>query len=492
MSVPRPDGRTPVPLDRLAALAGVRPGGGWDRIGVSGVTLDSRSVRRGDLYAALPGAVTHGGAFVTAAIGAGAVAVLTEPGVVVPEQVPVLAVDRPRRFVGGLAAEVYGHPAAAMTMIGVTGTNGKTTVTYLLDAALRACGRVTGLIGTIETRLRDEVIASVRTTPEAPDLHALLAVARERGVQAVAMEVSSHALDQHRVDGITYDVGVFTGLSQDHLDYHGTMERYFAAKASLFEPGRCRRAVICVDDAWGRRLARQVRIPVVTYAVGDGDADWRAGEGTADARGSQVPVQGPHGADLLLGVPLPGSFNVANALAALAAGACAGLDVARAAAGVAAAGGPPGRLERVEAGQAFTALVDYAHTPDAVARVLAALRPLTRGRLVVVLGAGGDRDHGKRPAMARAAVAGSDLAVFTSDNPRSEDPMAILGEMTAGLSGRFVVEPDRAAAIALAAAGLESGDTLLVAGKGHETGQESAGVVRPFDDRDVLRRAIAS
>lgn len=481
-----------MPLDRLATLAGVHAGDGWGSVGVTGVTLDSRSVRPGDLYAALPGTVTHGAAFIPSAARAGAVAILTDGSVDTAAGLPVLLSDDPRGVVGFLAAEVYGHPSETMTMLGVTGTNGKTTVTYLIDAALRLAGRVTGVIGTVETRLGGDVLTSVRTTPEATDLHALLAVARERGVDAVAMEVSSHALAQHRVDGVRYDVGVFTGLSQDHLDYHGTMERYFAAKASLFVPSRCRAAVVCLDDDWGKRLAAGVRVPLVTYSTSpDARADWQATEVTADARGSRVRARGPAGEDLPFEVTLPGSFNVANAMAALAALVTIGLDGEQAAAGISSAAGIPGRLEPVVAGQDFVALVDYAHTPDAVERVLAALRPLTTGRLVVVLGAGGDRDAGKRPAMARAAVRGSDLAVFTSDNPRSEDPVAILAQMTDDLLGAFVVEPDRAAAIALAARDLGVGDTLLVAGKGHETGQEVAGVVFPFDDREVLRRTIA-
>lgn len=492
MSVPRPTGRVPVPLDRLARLAGIRPRDDWSSIGVTGVTLDSRSTRPGDLYAALPGAVTHGAGFIPAAVRAGAVAVLSDDSADAPRGLPLLVSEDPRGVVGLLAAEVYGHPSETLTMLGVTGTNGKTTVTYLLDAALRAAGRVTGVIGTVETRLGDEVLDSVRTTPEATDLHALLAVARERGVDVVSMEVSSHALAQHRVDGVTYDVGIFTGLSQEHLDYHGTMERYFAAKASLFEPSRCRAAVVCLDDDWGRRLAADMQVPLVTYSTeGNPRADWQASDVTGDARGSHFLARGPAGENVPVDVGLPGSFNVANALAALTALVSLGLDVDRTAAGISSAAGIPGRLERVDAGQVFAALVDYAHTPDAVERVLAALRPLTVGRLVVVLGAGGDRDPGKRPAMALAAVRGSDLAVLTSDNPRSEDPLAILSQMTAGLTGAFVVEPDRRAAIAVAARGLGLGDTLLVAGKGHETGQEVAGVVHPFDDRDMLRQAIA-
>ena len=491
MSAPRPRGLAPVPLSRLAALAAVPSDPAWAAVPVTGVTLDSRAVRPGDLYAALPGRSTHGAAFVADAAASGAVALLGDAATRTAEGLPLLVSDDPRAVVGRLAAEVYGRPADVLTMVGVTGTNGKTTVTYLLDAALRAAGLRTALIGTVETRLGDEVLASARTTPEATDLHALLAVARQRGVDAVAMEVSSHALVQHRVDGVRFRVGVFTGLSQDHLDFHGTMEQYFAAKATLFEPDRCAGAVVCVDDGWGARLAEQVRVPVVTYGLTAGSADWTAADVRGDARGSRFRARGPGGVDVLVTVAVPGSFNVANALAALAALVAVDLDPGTVAAGISRAAGVPGRLEPIEAGQPFAALVDYAHTPDAVERVLGALRPLTAGRLVVVLGAGGDRDPGKRPAMGRAAVAGSDLAVFTSDNPRSEDPDAILAQLTAGLDGSYVVEPDRATAIALAARGLTAGDTLLVAGKGHETGQEVAGAVHPFDDREVLRRVLA-
>ncbi len=491
MSAPRPRGLPPVSLDRLAVLAGAGVDPAWQAVEVTGVTLDSRSVEPGDLYAALPGTQVHGASFVSAAAAAGAVAVLSDEEATVAG-LPLLACEDPRAVLGELAAEVYGRPADALLMLGVTGTDGKTTLTYLLEAGLAGAQRTTGVIGTVETRLAGEVVASVRTTPEATDLHALLAVARQRGVQAVAMEVSSHALVQHRVDGVRYAAGVFTGLSQDHLDFHGGMDRYFAAKALLFAPARCGTAVICTDGPWGQRLVELVRVPLVTYSVeGDARADWSAAEVVADARGSRFRALGPAGEDVAMSVALPGSFNVANALGALATLVAVGLTPETAAAGIASAAGVPGRLERVEAGQPFTALVDYAHTPDAVARVLGALRPLTPGRLVVVLGAGGDRDAGKRPAMARAAVAGADLAVLTSDNPRSEDPLAILAAMTGGLTGAYVVEPDRRAAIAEAAAGLGRGDTLLVAGKGHETGQEVAGVVHPFDDRAVLREVLA-
>jgi UDP-N-acetylmuramoyl-L-alanyl-D-glutamate--2,6-diaminopimelate ligase len=480
-----------VPLGRLAGLAGVPAQPSWASLEVTGVTLDSRSVQPGDLYAALPGSHVHGASFAPAAAAAGAVAVLSDEPT---GALPTMVCEDPRAVLGELAAEVYGRPADALTMLGVTGTDGKTTLTYLLEAGLAGAGLSTGVIGTVETRLAGDIVPSVRTTPEAPDVHALLAVARERGVQAVAMEVSSHALAQHRVDGVRYAAGVFTGLSQDHLDFHGSMDRYFAAKALLFAPARCSTAVICIDSRWGEALVERVRVPLVTYAL-DAAADWTAIDIQADARGSRFRALGPAGESVLAAVALPGSFNVANALGALATLVAIGLDPEVAAAGIAAATGVPGRLERVEAGQPYAALVDYAHTPDAVSRVLAALRPLTPGRLVIVLGAGGDRDPGKRPAMARAAFEGADTVILTSDNPRSEDPLAILDAMLAGLEGRSaapVVEPDRAAAIRLAATGLGAGDTLLVAGKGHETGQEIAGVVHPFDDRRVLREVMTA
>jgi UDP-N-acetylmuramoyl-L-alanyl-D-glutamate--2,6-diaminopimelate ligase len=460
---------------------------------VTGVSLDSRTICPGDLYAALPGASSHGMDFVDEAASNGAVAVLSDKTAEGRNSLPLLMSDDPRAVAGLVAAEIYGQPSQQLLMLGVTGTNGKTTVSYLLDAGLRATGRTTGVIGTVGTVLADQTLAAVRTTPEATDLHALLAVAVQRGVDAVSMEVSSHALAQHRVDGVRYEAAIFTGLSQDHLDYHGTMDRYFAAKVKLFDPTRCGTAVICLDDEWGDRLVERVRLPHVTYsAVGEPQADWQVNDVVADARGSTFTAYGPAGERVAMSVGLPGMFNVANALGALAALVSVGIDASTAAAGIAVAAGVPGRLERVEAGQPYAALVDYAHTPDAVARVLQALRPLTSGRLVIVLGAGGDRDMGKRPAMGRAAVEGADLAVFTSDNPRSEDPLAILEQITAGLTGVYVVEPDRRAAIALAVRGLGPGDTVVLAGKGHETGQEIAGIVHPFDDRDVLLEAIGA
>ena len=484
---------------------------------VSGMTLDSRGVRPGDLYAALPGGQTHGARFCPAAVQAGAAAVLTdaagrdligERAGPVTSRVPVVVAEQPRRLLGSLAASVYGSPAESMLVVGVTGTQGKTTVTYLLEAALRGAGRVPGVMGTTGTRVAGQPVASRLTTPEAPDLHALLAVMRENSVDACAMEVSSHALVQGRVDGVVFDVAVFLNLGRDHLDFHRDVEDYFAAKATLFTPERARRAVVDVGDGWGRRLAETTTLPVTTCtAAPDLAADWTVADVRSGQRGSEFTVLGPAGRAVRLRLPLPGAFNVRNALAALVALAEAGVDLELAARGLEAAPGVPGRMERVDAGQDFLALVDYAHKPDAVEAVLSALRPATPGRLIVVLGAGGERDAGKRPLMGAVAGRLADLLVITDDNPRGEDPATIRAEVLEGVRGNAGGDPagggagggaevvevgDRAAAIVTAVGAAGSGDTVVVAGKGHETGQEISGEVHPFDDRDVLRAALAA
>ena len=494
---------------------------------VTGVTLDSRSVRPGDLYAALPGFNVHGARFVADAVRAGAVAVLTDAeGRALVEDavargdlkaVPVLVAADPRAVLGEAAATVYGRPSEGLTMIGVTGTNGKTTTAYLVESALRAHGSRTGLIGTVETRIGDDRVESVRTTPEATDLHALLGVMRERGIDACVMEVSSHALELHRVDGVVYDVALFTNLSQDHLDFHPSMEAYFAAKASLFTPERSRAGVVCVDDAWGARLAREARVPVTTLATTGVDGasqavDWTVEEGDA---GAFTLRERATGRGLSLVSHLPGHFNVANtALAALALLAT-GLTGAEVEAAMAVAPAVPGRMEVVAPGGDGTprCVVDFAHTPDAVDAALAALRPSTQGRLIAVLGAGGDRDSGKRPAMGAAAARRADVVVVTDDNPRSEDPATIRAAVAEGARAEVAAGAATASeiidggarssaiaeAVALAAVG--SGDpgeqegrvdTVVVLGKGHEKGQEILGVKHPFDDRDAVRAALAA
>jgi UDP-N-acetylmuramoyl-L-alanyl-D-glutamate--2,6-diaminopimelate ligase len=507
----RPSGLPPRSLADVAHRLGVDVRGAGDRDVsapvVSGVALDSRAVRPGDLYAAPAGARAHGADFAASAAEHGAAACLTdEPGATraLAAGLPTYVVESPRAVLGELSAWVYGEPARDLTLLGVTGTNGKTTTAYLLEAGLRAAGLATGLVGTIETRVAGEALPSVRTTPEAPDLQALLAVMRERGVQAVAMEVSSHALAMGRVDGTTYDVAVFTNLSEDHLDFHADLEDYFGVKAALFTPARSRQGVLNVDDPHGRRLAGLATVPVVTVSPsGDPDADWRVSRAELAPTGSTFRLDGPGGLRLDCGTALVGDFNLANAALAVVALVRAGVEPEVAAAGVASCPGVPGRMERVEAGSSGPlALVDFAHTPDALDRLLRAARGLVAegGRLVVVFGAGGDRDPHKRPAMGAIAVRGADVVVLTSDNPRSEDPLAIVADirhgadeaLAAGAGARLEIEPDRRAAVALAASLAGSGDVLVVAGKGHETGQEIDGVEHPFDDRLVLAEALAA
>ncbi|HEX6919725.1 MAG TPA: UDP-N-acetylmuramoyl-L-alanyl-D-glutamate--2,6-diaminopimelate ligase [Actinomycetes bacterium] len=498
----RPRGVPPRSLAEVAGRLGVAlPEGADGSAVVTGVTHDSRAVQPGDLYAALPGSRAHGAEFAEAVRAAGAVAALTDAA---GEQrlraagLPAYVVASPRAVLGELAAWLYGEPARRLTLVGVTGTNGKTTSTYLLEAGLRAAGRSTGLIGTIETRIGDEVVPSARTTPESTDLQALFAVMAERGVDAVAMEVSSHALAMGRVDGTTYDVAVFTNLTEDHLDFHADLDDYFAAKARLFTPERARVGVVNVDDPYGERLAAQATVPVVTVSPsGRADADWRVAKVELAGDGSTFRLDGPGGVAVDGGTRLPGAFNVENAALSVVALAQAGLDPAVAAAGVASCPGVPGRMERVAAGQDFLAVVDYAHSPDALERLLATARELARGRVIAVVGCGGDRDPHKRPVMGEIVARAADVAILTNDNPRSEDPLAILAAMKDGAvraepRGRVEVVPDRRAAIEKAVGLAESGDVVVVAGKGHEQGQEVAGVVHPFDDRAVLREAVAA
>jgi UDP-N-acetylmuramoyl-L-alanyl-D-glutamate--2,6-diaminopimelate ligase len=404
-----------------------------------------------------------------------------------------------------------------MTMIGVTGTSGKTTTSYLCEAGLRAAGHATGLVGGVEIKIGPELAAASLTTPEAPDLQALLAVMAERGVTAVAMEVSSHSLALSRVAGTRYGVAVFTNLSQDHLDFHAGFEDYFRAKAKLFTPAYSAVGVVNVADRYGRRLVAEAAVPVTTFCADAASgayaqAEWRAADVRCGADGSTFRVIGPGGVEADASVTLPGAFNVANALGAIVALVESGVDLADAVTGVASCPGVPGRLQRVwpssgvtpprtpqvTADQLPDAFVDYSHKPGAVEAVLAALRPVTSGELIVVLGCGGDRDRGKRPLMGAAAARLADVAIFTSDNPRSEDPLGILGEMLHGVLGvpqgeraRLIIEPDRAAAIDLAVAMAGKGDVLLVAGKGHETGQYVGGTVLPFDDAVVTAAALA-
>ena len=496
------------PLTGLAALLGLRqPDSDSSFIhnelrGVTGITHDSAAVRPGDLYAALPGSRHHGADFCGQATAAGAVAVLTDPAGrdrAIRSGLPVFVVADPRARLGEVASWVYGDPSSRLLLVGVTGTSGKTSTTYLIESGLRMSGHLTGLVGGVETRVGAFVEPSRLTTPEATDLQAFFAVMAEQKVSAAVMEVSSHALALGRVAGTSFEVAVFTNLSQDHLDFHQDMDSYFAAKADLFTPRYARSGVVNVDDPRGRELAAQAPIPVTTFsAAGRPGADWRAVDVRCGADGSSFQVVGPGGVEADASITLPGPFNVANALAAIVALVEIGVGLAAAVAGAAACPGVPGRLERVESDQDLTVLVDYSHKPGAVEAVLSALRPVTQGSLRIVLGCGGDRDTAKRPLMGAAAVELADVAIFTNDNPRSEDPLAILGEMLAGTlavppkdRAHVIVEPDRAAAIGMAIGGAAKGDVVLIAGKGHERGQYVADQVIPFDDREVAARALA-
>ena len=495
----RPSSPRRTRLDEVVAWSGATTASRGADVEVTGLSLSSQRVAPGDLYAALPGSKVHGATYVEDAVARGAVAVLTDPegaSLLQDLGVPVLVQDDPRAGLGTLAALLHGEPATHLTLMAVTGTQGKTTTTRLLEGALTHAGIPAAVIGTNGTRIAGRDVPSALTTPEAPDLHALFAVMVEQGVTACAMEVSSHALVMGRVAGVVFDVAAFLNLGRDHLDFHADVEEYFAAKASLFTAGRTRRGLTNVDDEHGRRLLREASVPMVTFSPTGAEADWRAVDVELGPEGSRFTVVTPGGERVPAGVPVTGEFNVANALCAIALAAEAGLDAAAVAHGIAAGGGVPGRLERIEAGQDFLAVVDYAHKPDAVEAALAALRPLTTGRLLLVIGAGGDRDTGKRPQMGEIGARLADVLVVTDDNPRTEDPAAIRAAVLAGArdtAGAEVIEVgDRRTAIRRAVAMARPGDTLVVAGKGHETGQEIAGTVHPFDDRDQVRAAISA
>jgi UDP-N-acetylmuramoyl-L-alanyl-D-glutamate--2,6-diaminopimelate ligase len=498
----RPTSCPGVPLSTLVAQVGAVPAEGSTESNtqITGVTLRAQDVRPGDLFAALPGATTHGAQFYGAAVESGAVAVLTDAAGLAQLNrdagtVPVLVHPQPRGVLGEIAATVYGHPSEHLAVVGVTGTSGKTTTTYLIEAGLRSAGRSVGLIGTVGLRINGDDIPSALTTPEAPALQALLAAMAERGVDTVVMEVSSHALTLGRVDGIHFAVGGFTNLSRDHLDFHPTMADYFDAKSRLFDPAsplRARHAVVCVDDDAGRAMARRAD-KAVTVSTKGRPADWRAEAVTAHAGVQEFTAIDPAGVHHQVGITLPGDYNIANCLVALAVLDAVGVSPEQASAGLRHTQ-VPGRLEQVDRGQDFLALVDYAHKPGALHEVLRTLRH-PDGRLAVVFGAGGDRDPGKRVEMGRIAAELADLVVVTDDNPRSEDPAAIRREILAGTveagTGAAVVEiADRRAAIDHAVAWAAAGDVVLIAGKGHETGQTRNGQTQPFDDRVQLGAAL--
>ncbi|MDR1428583.1 MAG: UDP-N-acetylmuramoyl-L-alanyl-D-glutamate--2,6-diaminopimelate ligase [Bifidobacteriaceae bacterium] len=482
---------------------------GESRIALTGLTLASGAVVPGDLFAAMPGANAHGAQFALAAMRAGARAVLTDDAglSLLDPEIPRLAIPAPRERLGSLAAWMYGYPARDLTVVGVTGTTGKTTVTWLIEAAMREAWGSAALLGTVATRIGGEAIASARTTLEAPDLHAAFARMRERAVAGCAMEISSHALALHRVDGLVCDVAVLTNLARDHLDFHGTVEQYHAAKAMLFAPGHARRGVAWVDGREGERLVDAANVPIVrvgpagvTAGAGVPPPDWQVeprGPVSVDGRPAEgFRLTGPavvEGATQLIG-----GFNVVNAALALGVAINLGIDPEVAARGIARLEAVPGRMDPVFGpNPSPLAVVDFAHTPDAIAAALAALRGRTSGRIIAVLGAGGGRDQGKRPLMGEAAAQGADLVIVTDDNPRDEPPAGIRADVVAGAvggapgaQGTVFEIPDRAGAIRAAVFAAEVEDTVAILGKGHETGQTIAGETRAFDDRTVLAEAM--
>ena len=460
---------------------------------ITGVSVSSRDVQKGDLFIALPGEKSHGAEFVAEAISLGAVAVLTDAeGAAKISQLPVIVSTNPRRAAGVISAWFYSEPMRDLYSVGVTGTNGKTTVTTLLHQIMSAAGRESGLIGTVETLIGAEVIASKRTTPESTELQALSAVMRERHMRNLVMEVSSHAISLERIRGSHFAVVAFTNLSQDHLDFHKTMQAYFEAKAKLFTFEFADLAVINIDDSYGVKLAELTELPVMTVSRDNQSASWHYASITKDYVGAHVAIRGSGGILIEGKVHLHGGYNFDNLLMAVAIASESGIDPIDIAAILPQLTGAAGRLESVRLGQNFTALVDYAHSPDAVARVLETAHEISDGRVIAVLGCGGDRDSSKRALMGKALHEGSDVAFFTSDNPRTEKADSILVQMTLGLDIQppSAIIQDRSEAIKAAVNEAKDGDLVLILGKGHEKGQEISGVVHPFDDRVELARAI--
>lgn len=457
---------------------------------VQGISLASQSVQPGDIYAALPGANRHGAEFIAQATERGAAAILTDQrGAALAEgsQLPVLFSEDPRSITGDIAARIWDHPSEKLNLIGITGTNGKTSVCYLVEAGLRHAGRTTGIIGTVETVIAGQAIPSARTTPESPELQALLAVALERGVTDVVMEVSSHALTLGRVAGCRFAVGGYTMFGTDHLDFHGDLAEYFEAKAALFD-GRAAIEILNADDSRVMTLAKD---DTVTYSLTDPNATWQATAPKESEFHQQFPVSSPHG-QAEGSITLPGRHNISNALLAYAVLDAVDVDFDTAIAGVATCPGVPGRMELVSGQAPVRGVVDYAHKPEAISAVLNSLQESTPGKVIAILGAGGDRDRSKRTLMGRAADESAGLVIVTDDNPRTEDPAAIRAEVAAAVRAtpcRTI--PGRDVAIREAVALAVPGDTIALLGKGHETTQELADSVIDSDDRKMLAHALA-
>ena len=457
---------------------------------ISGVSINAQKVVPGDLFIAFAGANTHGISYLEQAISNGAVAVLSDKKI--EASIPSFIHPKPREIVGAISAWLYGHPFESLKAVGITGTNGKTTTANLVKQIWQLNSIKSGLIGTLGVEIADDKLESARTTPEADDLQAIAAAMVEQGCKNLVMEVSSHAIDQGRIKGAKYEVVAFSNLTQDHLDYHLSMENYFQAKANLFATEYAKAAVINIDDSYGKKLSKQVKIPVVTVSRKESTADLYLAKAEIKNGLYQVEIKSKSGEILSENFALLGDYNLDNLLLAVAIVSSAGLSLDKIASTISKLQSVPGRLESINAGQKFTALVDYAHTPDAVERVIATVKSATNGKIIGVLGCGGDRDASKRSLMGHALFNGCDLAIFTSDNPRSESAEAILKQMTAGidLGKKGLVEIDRKSAINLAVENAQSGDVVLLMGKGHESGQEVNSVVTPFDDRVELAESI--
>ena len=461
-------------------VIGARP------VEIGDLAYDTRALRAGALYFCVLGARVDGHALAWEAIERGAVALVVERPLEVG--VPQLVVESSRAAMAVAADVFFGEPTKELEIAGVTGTNGKTTTAILLQAMLDVAGRTAGLVGTIEWIVGGEHRPAPFTTPEAIDLQRLFRTMLDKGDRSAAVEASSHGSALSRLDRVRFDALVFTNLSQDHLDLHGTMDNYFQAKRRLFTGALPPPAAVNVGDEWGRRLASELvdvhRAPLVTFGLGD-DAEIRPEELELSAHGSRFCAAG-----IDIETPLRGLFNVENVLGAVAAGLLLDLDEDAIAEGVASVAGVPGRFEAIDEGQPFAVVVDYAHTPDSLVTVLRAARDLGPGRVIVVFGAGGDRDRAKRPLMGKVASELADVTIVTSDNPRSEPPLAIIQDVLQGAGMDVEIDPDRRGAIGRAIALAEDGDVVVIAGKGHEQGQDVAGVVTPFDDREVARELL--
>lgn len=459
-------------------------------IKISGIAINAAQVKKGDIFVALAGIKTHGANFVDQAIQNGAVAVLSDKKLDL--SIPSFIHPSPREILGELSSWVYEKPFTKLTAIGITGTNGKTTTSNILKQIWQLSGLNSGLIGTLGVEVGSQSLDGVRTTPEADELQALAALMVSKDLSHLVMEVSSHGLDQLRVKGAKFKVVGFSNLTQDHLDYHKNMDNYFSAKAKLFSKEYAESAVINIDDQYGLDLSKQVSIPIQTVSRNNKNANWYYEKIKPNNDGFEIEINSKDGKKISGKFPLIGEFNLDNLLLAVALASMAGLDEVKISSAITRLTSVPGRLEQIKVGQGFTALVDYAHTPDAVTRVLEIAGKFTNGKVIAVLGCGGDRDISKRPLMGQALFIGSDKAIFTSDNPRSESADEILKAMVAGidLADKGFVIKDRRAAIDFAVAQASVGDCLLVLGKGHESGQEVNGIITPFDDRIELADSI--